>query len=175
MRFLAALALAALCITPARADDAADMGAAASTFYTVTIGQFRGLPDASVMTRLTPVITPALAQALTAAIAAQDRWSTKNRNAPPLLEGDIFSSLYEGATGFSVASCRADGDRGQCEISLIHNDQSGRPTRWTDRLLLDRTAQGWRVNDIAYGGSWPFANSNGLQALLKTAIGMSAP
>ncbi len=175
MRVLTALALATLWFMPALAGDATDMQAVASSLYAIATTSPAGIPDAGTMTRLRPLISPALTQVLQAAMAAQARWSAQNKTAPPLLEGNIFTSLFEGATGFSIGACQADGAHGQCDIDLIYDDKSGRPVRWIDRLLLDRTAQGWRINDIAYGGNWPFANSGRLQDTLKIAIGLSGP
>ncbi len=39
---------------------------------------------------------------------------------------------------------------------------------WTDTLLLVNTPQGWRVDDIAYGGGFQFGNTGRLSDTLKT-------
>jgi hypothetical protein len=43
-------------------------------------------------------------------------------------------------------------------------------SNWTDTLLLVRTADGWKIDDIAYGGSWAFGNKGRLSDTLKQAI-----
>ncbi len=99
----------------------------------------------------------------------------RNKNAPALFDGDIFSSLAEGATGYSVGNCAASGPNGRCDIALIRDAGDGRPVRWTDHLMLVKQGSEWRVDDIGYGGSWAFANTGTLRETVQTALGIYDP
>jgi hypothetical protein len=163
------------CASAAQADDAADMKTAATAFYSVSTSlRSDGIPDAAELKRLEPVTSVPLQEALTAAGTAQARFMSRNKHAPPLLEGNVFSSLFEGATRFSVTDCQSSGVRGQCSVTLGHDDKSGKaPITWTDTLLLVKERGGWRADDVRYGGQWPFANTGTLRDTLKLAAGLS--
>ena len=91
---------------------------------------------------------------------------------PPLIEGNVFVSLFEGATGFSIGACQPPG---QCAVELVYDNKKASPIRWSDRVMLVKEGAGWRVNDVAYGGKWPFANTGSLIGTLNTAIGIAPP
>ena len=99
------------------------------------------------------------------------RFAGTNKDTPPLVEGDLFSSLFEGATQVSVGTCQGGGRSGQCVVNLSHSDPGGKPTVWTDTVELVNTPGGWRVNDIAYGGTWAFGNKGKLSETLRQATG----
>jgi hypothetical protein len=162
------------CAAPALADDAADMKAAAAAFYAHSTGLHAdGIPDPTLLAKLKPVVSAALNDALNAASLAETRFMARNKNAPPLLEGDIFSSLFEGATRFSVTACQVSGAQGQCSVSLGYDDKSGKPTAWSDTLVLVKEGGVWRADDVRYGGKWAFANSGTLRDTLKLAAGLT--
>src|SRR2546423_5482889 len=105
-RLLFATLLLAVPVHAASVTD--DPASAVNAFYTVYSGQHaqgRGIPDATVRLRLQPVLSPRLNKQLAAAAVAQARLTAKAKNAvPPMLEGDIFSSLFEGATAWKVGA-----------------------------------------------------------------------
>src|SRR5271168_2503149 len=78
---------------------AEDPAGAVNAFYSVYDSQRAqdgGIPDATVRLRFSPVLSPRLNRQLIDAAAAQAHLSAKVKNAlPPVLEGDIFSSLFE--------------------------------------------------------------------------------
>jgi len=81
--------------TPVRADD---MEKVANSFYATYVGLPRagGIPDATARVRYAPLLSPRLGRLIVDAAAAEIRFSKQNKNAPPLIEGDLFSSLFEG-------------------------------------------------------------------------------
>ncbi len=142
--------------------------AAASGFLSV-YGSFHpsdGIPDAGGRARLQPYLSPALNKLLADAATAQTRFSAKIKNAPPLLEGDLFSSLFEGATQWKLQPCATSGTQARCLVAFTH--AGSKAVNWTDTLLLANTPQGWRVDDIAYGGGFQFGNTGRLSDTLKT-------
>jgi hypothetical protein len=81
---------------------------------------------------------------------------------PPVLEGDLFTSLFEGADVFTVVACEAAPPKASCKVEPGYLDKDApMPKRvtWTDEVLLLRSPQGWAVDDIAYGGDWPFGHA----------------
>ena len=173
--FLAgALVALALATAPAHADDASGMSAAANGFYGVyrTFHPSDGVPGDSDRAKYEPFISPGLDALLKQAGEAEARFAKANKDSPPLIEGDLFSSLFEGATAVSVGSCTADraARTGKCVANLVYTDPRSKPTNWNDTLLLVRTPDGWKVDDIVYGGNWAFGNKGKLSETLKQAI-----
>lgn len=65
---------------------------------------------------------------------------------PQLLEGEIFSGLYEGFTGFAVGDAEVTGGRATVDV---HFTNSHYATGWTDRVqLVDQ--DGWKIDDVRY-------------------------
>ena len=103
---------------------AGDPAAAVNAFYDVYAGQHAqgdGIPDATVRLRLQPVLSPRLNKQLADAASAQARLTAKVRNAvPPVLEGDIFSSLFEGASAWNVGACQTNANTARCSVALSY-------------------------------------------------------
>jgi hypothetical protein len=154
------------------ASDAAGMAAAANGFYAVyaTFHPSDGIPSPADRAKYHPFLSPALETLLTDAQAAEARFAKANKGAPPLIEGDLFTSLFEGASSVAVGDCGGDAVRGRCTVRLEHVDTSAKPVAWNDTVLLVNTPSGWRIDDIAYGGNWAFGNKGRLSELLKQAI-----
>ncbi|MFZ1989917.1 MAG: hypothetical protein WAW96_09110 [Alphaproteobacteria bacterium] len=130
-----------------------------------------GVPDEDARATLSPFISPALNKLLADADAAETAYAkATNGESPPLIEGDPFSSLFEGATGYEVGKCEGDAKAQQCVVDLVYDDKSAKPTKWQDTADVVMTGKGWRVDDIEFGGTWDFANKGRLTELLKAAI-----
>jgi hypothetical protein len=90
---------------------------------------------------------------------------------PPLVEGDLFTSLFEGADAYRVVSCQSEAGQGVCLVQLTSNDPGYKsPFRWQDKVYLVKGPHGWVVDDIEFLGNWPFMHKGRLQALLKKVI-----
>jgi hypothetical protein len=155
------------------AGDEAAMAAAANGFYAVyaTFHPSDGVPSATDRAKYAPFLSPALEKLLTDADAAEARFAKANKDSPPLIEGDLFTSMFEGATSLHVAACTGDSAAGHCAVKLEYAPPGDKPTDWTDTVYLVKTGSGWRVDDIAYGGSWAFGNKGRLSETLKQTIG----
>lgn len=131
-----------------------------------------GVPNNSDLRKLEPYFTGSLIQDLKQAQAAEQRYAKKNKNqVPPLVEGDIFTSLFEGAMGFAIENCTAKGRSATCTVGFTHDDRNGKaPTRWQDRVYLVHEARGWKIEDIEYLGDWQFMHKGRLKDLLKQVI-----
>ena len=175
---LAALPAAAVVVAsgPARADAA--MQAAADAFYKVygTPPRSGGLPNATQRMRYGAVLSPRLVRLLDQAQAAQIRFDRKVRGAaPPLIEGDIFTSLFEGPTSWTVGTCTGDAKTAQCPVTMVHQAAGQQPTQWRDTLLLAPSSGGWRVDDVLYDPHLGAGNTGRLSALLGMTVAQAPP
>ncbi len=102
--------------------------------------------------------------------AAEDKFGAAHKDSPPLVEGDLFTSNFEGATSYTIAPCSASGHAASCRIALVYQSPGDKPVTWTDTLMLVQTEKGWAVDDIAYGASWAFGNKGTLTQTLKHVI-----
>ena len=172
MKALAVLICALLLVGAAPADAGAPSAAAANGFYTAYLALKQGgIPDAKARRTLEPFLSPALDGLLARAEAAEAGYVALTKNqVPPLLEGDIFTSMFEGATAFRVGDCAAQGTKAECPVSLSYESPGDKPQHWSDTVVLVETASGWRVDDIEFGGNWPFANKGTLKENLTFAI-----
>ena len=155
---------------------AADDGAqkAANDFYKASMSvksiHIEGIPPAKVRAALTPYITPALDKALADGDAAEQAHTKKTKNEePPFVEGDLFSSTFEGVTTYKVGACKTNADAATCPVALTYTDPSG-TSKWSDTLLLARANGEWRVDDIQYGATWEFGNKGKLRDTLKWVV-----
>jgi hypothetical protein len=174
-----AFALAGLIAAPAlAADTGANVAVAqvAHGFYTA----YRALPagggvsGAVARATLLPFLSPALGKLLAEAEAAEALWAKKTKGeVPPLVEGDPFTSNFEGATWFKIGVCAGDANAGHCAVALSYGAAPYKPTDWTDTTLFVMTKDGWRLDDIVYGGTWDFANKGRLTELLANTIEQS--
>jgi hypothetical protein len=166
----AVFALAVLTASPALAEDPA-MRTAAGGFYGVykSFHPSDGIPDAGGLGKYRPFLSDKLVALLEQAGRAQAAFSAKNKFAPPLVEGDIFTSLFEGADTVAVGACTGDAGHGQCTVALSHT--AARETlNWTDTIYLVNTQAGWRVDDISYGGRFASGNTGRLSQTLGEAV-----
>jgi hypothetical protein len=158
------------------ASDIEQAGAAASGFYSAyaTFHPSDGIPDARGRARLEPYISSALDRLLTDGEAAEQHFAAVTKHmSPPLIEGDLFTSNFEGATAWNVGPCEIAADLARCPVALGYRSRTredARPVNWTDTIYLVHTAAGWRVDDIAYGAAGAFGNKGRLAQTLRDAI-----
>ena len=174
--------IAVLLLIPAglNAQPAGGPASALEAFYAVYAGLHGhggGIPDATERVRYAPVLSPRLNKQLVAAATAQARLNAKVKNAvPPMLEGDIFSSLFEGATAWKIGACQGDGKSARCPVALTYTpaaSQGGRvpkPANWSDTVLLVNTPLGWKVDDVIYDAGFAFGNTGRLSSMLQMVI-----
>lgn len=171
--FLAVVAIGVWAAAPASAQSGTDdMSATVTGFYTAYKSmEPGGVPDAAGRKNFAPYISPALEKLLSDAAAAEETFaaSTKGQS-PPLIEGDLFTSMFEGATAFKIGACKSQGQKGTCAAALTYTSPNEKPVTWTDTVYLVQTDAGWRVDDIGYGGTWAFGNKGRLSETLKFAI-----
>jgi hypothetical protein len=143
--------------------------------YNTQRAQGGGIPDATVRLRFQPVLSPRLNKQLADAAAAQAKLTAKVHNAvPPVLEGDIFSSLFEGASAWKVGACQTSAKTASCSVALSYVPPAAasksKPANWNDTVLLVNTPQGWKVDDVVYDAGFAFGNTGRLSEMLGMVI-----
>jgi hypothetical protein len=137
----------------------------------MTLHPSDGIPDPATRAKFAPFVSPALDKLFVDGEAAEARYAKATKNqSPPLVEGDLFTPNFEGATALKLGVCATDPQGGHCAVTLSYDDHTDRPIVWTDTVVLTRTSAGWRVDDIAYGGNGDFGNKGRLTQTLKNAI-----
>jgi hypothetical protein len=168
---LCALLLFAMPSAVYAASDKQDPVAATRAFYdTYLRTHVTGVPPSRQQKTFAPVISARLAGliARAAAAEAQHYKLTKNQE-PPLAEGDIFTSLFEGAQRYRVLTCKTAAERAECLVELSYRGpRAADEQNWKDQVLLVRENKRWVVDDIAYGGNWDFGNKGKLSESLET-------
>jgi hypothetical protein len=173
---MSAAALQAAALQAAMAGSGKDeLAQVVNGFYTVHQQSSQdGIPDAKQRAKYQPYVSPELNKLLADADAAEVRYANANPDSPPMMEGDLFSPNFEGISSFKLGACTTKGAAAQCKMHLRYVDAHPRPqdkpVDWTDTVALEKTAAGWRVGDIAYGGTWDFGNHGTLRAILKDMI-----
>jgi hypothetical protein len=158
----------------ASADQASDARAVVEGFYAAytTFQPSDGIPDAKGRAKFEPYISEGLDKLLGAALDANARFMSAHKDSPPLIEGDLFTSNFEGASSYTVSPCAISGTRARCKVELQFQESgnSGKSVRWTDAVLLVATPTGWKVDNIDYGSSAAFGNKGSLADTLKRSI-----
>ncbi|HVX87468.1 MAG TPA: hypothetical protein VG940_00970, partial [Gemmatimonadales bacterium] len=124
-----------------------------------------GAPNQGDLPRIAPFLADPLLAELTRAGRLRDSAADAHPDQkPPFADGDLFTSMFEGPTAFSVMATR-DAPPAVL-VHFEHRDSTG-STEWVDTVLVARHDTTWVVTDIAYGGTWPMANKGRLRANLK--------
>lgn len=134
---------------------------------------FRGLPNAEQAAVLAEHFSPRLNGLMHDALAGQQAYKARYpTDKPPMIDGDVFSSLFEGASSGTVEAVDVSADTATVRVKYVYSDpDTGKVMEtWPDRFLLVREGSNWLIDDIEYLGGWDFAPKGKLsQALQETA------
>jgi hypothetical protein len=132
----------------------------------------RGIPSAKELAQYKPYITPELTGLLKSAEDVEVKYNQDTKGeVPPLVEGDIFTSLFEGADSFKVLSCDEKGESATCLLEFKNTNPGDSKTfTWKDGVMLAKGKSGWLVSDVEYKGDWDFAVKGKLSDMLKSII-----
>jgi hypothetical protein len=130
----------------------------------------RGLLDPAATNAYGAFLCPSLVRALEDARARQAAYRTAHPDdKPPLADGDLFSSLFEGVEHATAGNPVAEGEAVRVPVALSRGIGPG-AQHWQDGLILQRDGDVWCVADVDYGGRWPTANHGRLTDNLKNAF-----
>jgi len=130
-----------------------------------------GLPDAAQRRTLRPLLTDDLNEAL--ADAAEAERCDKNRTQgqePPLVQGDIFSSLFEKATATTgIDQGAAAGQQLTYRLRFEWREPGAATAsvQWTDEVLLRSIEGRWLIDDFIHGGDWQFSVPGSMKRMLR--------
>ena len=127
-----------------------------------------GLPSPAQLERFTPLITPELRSIIELARREQNRQMEQHPDEKPdWIEGDLFSSLFEGVTEWKLGAAAAPkGADATVAVKLTHNEPGQQAAEWTDTLVFRNRAGAWLVDDIRMGGDWEFHSGETLRRRL---------
>ncbi len=145
--------------------------AVARVFYAELrrLGVF-GLPREADWAVLKSFCSETLGAALDRAVAEQAEFIRKNPDEkPPWIDGDLFSSLFEGPKQFQVGEAVTKGESAEVPVECSHTE-GGETVKWRDTLLLVKKGGKWLIDDVSYGGIWDFSNSGTLKEALVPEV-----
>jgi hypothetical protein len=156
---LFALLTGVSCLAQAPAPAAA--AAAVESFYKAyQTARISGLPDDAKRNVLTPHLTPELNNALRRARTEQERCRKRHPDEkPPWVEGDLFSSNFEGFT--SVRVLPGADDKRQTLTLQFEYVENGQKVQWKDQVIVENRTGRWLIDDVRYGGVGSFGNGFG--------------
>jgi len=138
------------------------------TFYRKYIAfQMRGLPTVKQATSLAPLFSKDIMALIASARAEQKQFIKEHpEDKPPWIEGDLFTSLWEGATSYSIGKARVGKTTAEVDVHLMSKDKD-QTTEWIDTVELMKTNGRWVIRDIQFKGNWAFMNGSSLSAALR--------
>jgi hypothetical protein len=129
-----------------------------------------GLPDAAQRATLRPLLSDDLTGALESAAAAERCASEQARGQePPLIQGDIFSSLFEKATAVvGIDQGPTDGRRLSSRLHFEWREPGAAEASvtWTDEVTLQAVDGRWLIDDFVHGGDWQFTVKGSMKKML---------
>ena len=114
-------------------------------------------------------LTPSLLAHFERSREAIAAWKHAHRNEimrPPLGEGPIFLSTYEGADSSHVGTARVSGRRAEVPVQLTNRGER-QAYRWTDIAIVMKHGDRWLLDDIR----WDPQNSGGGGLRDRTTLG----
>ena len=173
--FAALLLCGAVLLVPAWVFAADGARQAAADFYRVyrdlrATGGLTGIPNAAQLAQLSPMLAPELRSLIGAALREQQRCTRQfPDDKPPWIEGDIFSSNFEGFTLYAPSASRPQGYARSVNVHFAFVDGRTR-VNWIDTLVLVNDSGAWLVEDVYYRAKFAFGSGFGssLQASLKS-------
>ncbi|OGU27010.1 MAG: hypothetical protein A2057_01165 [Ignavibacteria bacterium GWA2_35_9] len=139
-----------------------------STYLTTTAS---GLPGEKDLQILKPFFTSKLGSLLVNALREQNDFINKFPDEkPPLIEGDLFSSLFEGPTNFKIADTKINDESATVFVEFAYPDSLSdeKVFKWQDAVHLILEGKKWKISDIEYLGKWDFALRGRLTEILNS-------
>lgn len=165
-----ALLLLALAAFAQPAETTAAKNVAVQFYRTYLKLKVDGLPNGKELKLLTPLLSPELQQLIKNAKQKQAKFIKENpTDKPPWVEGDLFSGLSDGAQSYRIGAPVVQGNRAEIPVLLFYREGKDK-TQWTDKLILMKTKNGWRISDILYGAAWGIKSDESLRSILKADV-----
>src|SRR5690349_5413624 len=154
-------------------DDERSMRTSATSFYNTYLKLHpSGIPDKKQHEQFAPVLSTALNGLLSDAASAEASYAAATKGeSPPLVEGDLFTSLFEGAQTYKIGGCKIANESASCAVDLDYTDPRDQSkVVWQDRVYLVLQDGKWLVDDVEFLGTWEFMHKGRLKELLSQVI-----
>ncbi|MBK8036979.1 MAG: hypothetical protein IPK22_07555 [Verrucomicrobiaceae bacterium] len=127
-----------------------------------------GLPSPAQMKRLEGMLTPPLASVIEVARTRQQEQMRQHPDEKPQwVEGDLFSSLFEGVKTWEIGEVfAAPSTEATVKVHNSYDEPGLDKVEWTDTWVFQRLADRWRLDDIRMGGEWAFRSGASLRHAL---------
>ena len=130
-----------------------------------------GLPTAEQLEALSPYLSNQLLTRIRAASLAQKAITQRSQiPEPPLIQGALFYSLFEGASGLVQVTPEGSGSSVLVTLEYMAQPNDPSPVRWTDRVMLVTEDQQPVIDDLQYLGQWDFSRQGSLSKQLDAVI-----
>jgi hypothetical protein len=149
----------------AQAQSAVDV---TDNFYaTLADLNIRGLPNKDQVREISPFLSSEVIALINRDQRKQRAFIKKHPyEKPPWIEGDLFSSLFEGRTGYEIGKTRKKGGTHEVDVLLTYDDGINK-SKWTDTATLKRVAGKLVITNIIYKGKWQFKTGRSLLDVLR--------
>lgn len=145
---------------------------AANAFYEAYLTYYTsGAPEEEELRYFEKLLSGELASLLHDLSAAEDRYhETTKGEVSPLVQGDLFTSLFEGANEFTVLSCDTERFAASCLVELTNTQAGESPFSWQDRVYLMKQEDAWVIDDVEFLGDWDFMHKDFLKNLITSIL-----
>ncbi|QNK64657.1 DUF3828 domain-containing protein [Pedobacter sp. PAMC26386] len=116
-------------------------------FYKYYKGKYVNADKGLLSASLSDLIDKALVKE---SASAEKMKAAKSTDKPDLLEGDIFTSLPEGYTGFNIGEIKKEGDKAIASVEFTNKDYKN--TTWKDDVVLIKENGAWKIDNVNYKG-----------------------
>lgn len=142
----------------------------AKTFYSALLKhQPRGLPTEEQMKVFSPLFCKELNTGIAKARDERQKFMREHPgDKPPWIEGNLFASLYEGVSSFSLGEPSVDGHKTSIPVYLRY-DNGEEHARWIDVIVLEHKDNQHRVWDIFLNGPWGFREGPNVRAMFSVS------
>ncbi|HEV8579715.1 MAG TPA: hypothetical protein VGX68_11605 [Thermoanaerobaculia bacterium] len=158
--------LAVLLATGAECGPREKAAAVVSDFYTVYIPHRQGgLPEGAELQRLAPFLSERLHASIVAALDYQEAWEKRHpEDKPPFVDGDFFSSLFEGPESFKVSRVTVS-SKTAWKVQVHFRYET---VEWDDTVLVIAERGRYKIDEVLYSGAGEFNPPGRLSERLKS-------
>ena len=123
-----------------------------------------GLPTAEQQAALAPWFSERLERGMDAAREVQTVFRSEHPDEkPPLVDGCLFASLFEGPTTFAIGTAVSAGDTTRVPVRFRY----GTDVEWQDEIVVTREGDRFVIDDIEFAGAGPFNPAGRLSEVLQ--------
>jgi hypothetical protein len=151
---------------PACPDTDTAQGAVCAFYTTYLEVRPSGLPTPAQEAALEPWLSTRLETRLADARRVQADFRERHPGEkPPLVDGCLFASLFEGPTSFTVGIATAAGGVTRVPVRFRYGSEA----QWEDVIVLTREGGAYVIDDIEFAGAGPFNPPGRLSDRLEPA------